>query len=221
KLDAKKYYYDVESNNDLNLLSEKGLGNFLILIRFFLGNIQENHKRYDLRLMTITFAFIIDLSLSVMALIRILLYDNITLNHLLTIYSLADISTLSIFVILFLITVSRINHKTTYCVLKLLKELKREGTNQILRIQKRTKKESKKEDRQMGRCDIELLQVNNEYLSDTIEYFESAKNKYSITLFGQIIDKALVTKVVISIVGTAGSAIFGLIAKEISSNLHK
>ncbi|CAF1587869.1 unnamed protein product [Didymodactylos carnosus] len=76
-------------------------------------------------------------------------------------------------------------------------------------------------DDQMGECDIELLQLNNTYLKDTIVCLENAKNKYSITLFGHIIDKALVTKLLISLLGSAGSAIFGLIVKKISSDLHK
>ncbi|CAF1333894.1 unnamed protein product [Didymodactylos carnosus] len=179
----------------LNLRQPNNLNLFLAQVRRLVA--KTNKSEYRTCLSTITYALILDLILGLTAIIRLLIYGLGESIDLLTSFSLIDICILTITIVIFLIIVVFFNHTTTHHILQLLKRTKKEAVCELL-----LKKDNTIEDR------------NIQYLSTVIEYLEAAKAKYSVKLFGLIVDRALLLKIVTVLLTGGGSGLFSLLQKD-------
>jgi hypothetical protein len=141
-------------------------------------------------------ALIFDVILMVVSFIRLVYYGPGGLTSLTSVYALIDMVILSLLIITFLIGIAAINTATTTDVLELL-----------LRTKKEALSEKPKRGIGEGLWDIAYITATSEYLSEN-------RPMYSITLFGLLIDNALVTQIALSMLAGIGSALLSVIQKD-------
>ncbi|CAF0726084.1 unnamed protein product [Adineta steineri] len=176
---------DLERLYFLNLRDPRNLEHFLSLFRPTMRDIDP----YHVYLSTMTCATVIDLILIITVIVHVFVYRYS--DTLLMFWCLIDIIILSIFIILFLINVVRINKLLTYDLVRQLKTLK----ISILT--------SPASDR--NRRDIIC------YLDAVIDHTEYTSRGYTVKLLCFVIDQKLVMKILVTIFSGIGSSITWLV----------
>jgi hypothetical protein len=145
---------------------------------------------------TIGAALILDLILGVVAVVRLLSYGVGSLTTLTGTFILIDIIILSIMIIGFFINIAVINTTGTVNVQELLLRTKKEKLNDIS-------------------CTMEDKNAYITYLTTMTEQLAANRKRYSITIFGFVIDNAFVLKIVLTLTAQAIAAGISMAKKDI------